>query len=565
MTGWIRSGVLACLVLIPALVSALSATAQAQSDWAVVPYGFGKIQQAERAAESVVRALVDRQVSVLSLHETRDRLVSRSRKPNETTAEDRARVREATGRAIEHAAYGRKNEARNEARAVISIAERSMETLNRDSGSARLVLDACLTLVRVDLQARDRRSALEQAKRCRRLVPDLLPRETTHPAEVIGALAEADNQLRRSGAEPLTVQAAGESCPVFMNGRRVGTTPFRTEGSSPGEWRVQVECGAEISRVHAITLGNKPVTLSVNPARDQRIDDRDVLGLRYANEADERLNLADDARALSEELNVGQLVLVRARGAGDALLVRWDRKRDRVVATASLLLDDRGIESLLREEQAERVPAAFLKTAEPDVKRKPAGAAPATAAAAIPDPETNARPAAAQAPHTLPAVTQAAGTEDTNTDAEPRDSSRKRPGLLIGGGILAGVGVATLAAGYGLQVRAQNLQVKAEGFEFGDPAQAAAQSDFESAKNLPYLGIAGSAMAAAAVPILLPNHAPKSALGWALGALAGVVGVGLIAYGATELSDATPLAALLMSSGVPLIEIPITQLVRIGR
>ena len=39
----------------------------------------------------------------------------------------------------------------------------------------------------------------------------------------------------------------------------------------------------------------------------------------------------------------------------------------------------------------------------------------------------------------------------------------------------------------------------------------------------------------------------------------------LIAFGATELSDETPLGALLMGSGVPLLEIPITQLVRIGR
>ncbi len=565
MTAWFRPAWLAFL-LGTLLAAPLSSSAHAQTDWAVVPYGYGKIQQAERAAESVVRALVDRQVSVLSLHETRDRFVARSRKPNETTAEDRARLREATGRAIEHAAYGRKHEARNEARAVISIAERNMETLNRDSASARLVLDACLTLVRVDLQSKDRASALEQAKRCRRLVPDLLPKETTHPAEVIGALAEADNQLRRSGAEALTVQAAGENCPVFMNGRRVGTTPFRTEGSSPGEWRVQVECGDEISRVHVITLGSKPVSLSVNAARDQRLDDRDVLGLRYANESDERLHLADDARALSEELNVGQLVLVRARGASDALLVRWDRTRDRVVATASLLLDERGIESLLREEQVERVPAAFLSPAagpDPEPKR-----APATRVATNreqPNRDVVLNEAAAE-----PEATAAIAEEPDPTDPiKPRDShepfARKRPGLLIGGGILAAVGIATLAAGYGLQVRARNLQIKAEGFEFGDPAQSAAQDDFDSAKNLPYLGLAGSAMMIAAVPMLLPEHAPKTALGWTLGALAGVAGAGLIAFGAVELSDETPLGVLLMSSGVPLLEIPITQLVRTGR
>jgi len=553
MGAWIRS---ACLVGL--LWSCLVPTVGAQADWAVVPYGHGDLQQAERAAESVVRALVDRQVSVLSLHETRDRLVARSRKPNETTAEDRTRVREATGRAIEHAAYGRRNEARNEARAVIGIAERSMETLHRDSASARLVLDACLTLVRVDLQAKDRMSALEQAKRCRRLVPDLLPKETTHPAEVIGALAEADNQLRRSGAETLTVQAAGDSCPVFMNGRRVGTTPFRVEGSSPGEWRVQVECGDELSRVHILTLGAKSVTLSLNAGRDQRIDDRDVLVLRYGSEADERTHLADDARALAEELNVGQLVLVRARGAGDALLVRWDRARGRVVATASLLLDERGIESLLREEQAERVPAAFV------------GGAAATPSAAPPSP--SATPSAGS---TQPLSAENAQADEQPTEAltgpaaepiePPPARSRQKSAVLIGGGILAGVGVATLATGYGLQVRAHNLQVRAESFAIDAPGQDAAQEDFNAAHNLPYIGVAGAGLLAAAVPMLLPDHAPKSALAWTLGALAGLAGAGFIAFGATQVGDSTPYGALLMATGVPLLEVPITQLVRMGR
>lgn len=442
MSAWIRHA-LPCapllsfwLLSLSVLSVSLPARTHAQNDWIVVPYGTGKNTHAERAAESVVRALVARRVSVLSLHETRDRWISHARKPNETTAEDRARLREATARAMEHAAYGRKTEARNEARAVLGIAERSMETLNRDSASARLVLDACLTLVRVDLQAKDRDSALQQAMRCRRIVPDLLPKESTHPAEVIGALAEADNQLRRSGAEPLTVQTSGESCPVFMNGRRVGTTPFHIEGSAPGEWRIQVECGDEISRVHVVTLGEKPVTLNVTPDRDQRIDYRDILTLRYTSDAHERQHLADDARAIANGLNVGQVVLVQARGASDALLVRWDRERGSVVATASLLLDERGIESLLREEQAERVPAAFLTPAAVAVAtREPAASQPAKEPAQKQSGEEQASEATAPEP------------EAAANDAAP---ARPRKSRRVWTGVLGATAIAATGAGIGL-------------------------------------------------------------------------------------------------------------------
>lgn len=438
MPAWIHYARLALFFV----VMLHSVTATAQSEWAVVPYGHGKLDQAERAAESVVRALLDRQVSVLSLHETRDRMVARSREPNETTAEDRTRIREATGRAIEHAAYGRRSEARNEARAVLSIAERSMETLNRESNHARLVLDACLTLVRVDLQAKDRASALEQAKRCRRLVPDLLPKESTHPAEVIGALAEADNQLRRAGAAELTVQTPGESCPIFMNGRRVGTTPFQVEGSSPGEWRVQVECGSDISRIHPVTLGSKPITLTIDAKRDQRIDDRDILALRYASEADEREALAGDARALAEDLNVSQLVLVRARGAGDALLVRWDRKRARVVATASLLLDDRGIESLLREEKVEGVPEGFA-TAGATADQGPAAHQPEGEAV----PDDGATKATAESP--------SPDASEQDTDLQPSDSpsSQRRIWTWVLGGASVAAAGAAIATGFAARAK----------------------------------------------------------------------------------------------------------------
>ena len=52
-------------------------------------------------------------------------------------------------------------------------AERTLESLNRETARARQLLDACLSLVRSALHENHRDQALEQAMACRRLVPDL--------------------------------------------------------------------------------------------------------------------------------------------------------------------------------------------------------------------------------------------------------------------------------------------------------------------------------------------------------------------------------------------------------
>jgi hypothetical protein len=103
-------------LLVGAFVACLfAATQQAQAEWVVVPYGAEPMRKAERAAELIVRALSNRRVPVISLHETRDRLRARSQRPSEPQAEDARAIAAHKDAAVEDAAFGRRDAARRNA------------------------------------------------------------------------------------------------------------------------------------------------------------------------------------------------------------------------------------------------------------------------------------------------------------------------------------------------------------------------------------------------------------------------------------------------------------------
>jgi hypothetical protein len=292
MSRWLcllRASVAALFSLLPALrAHAL--------DWVVIPYGAPETSAAVRAGDKLVAALAERRLAVASVHEVKDLFLSRSRPQQEPDPGAARTLAELRRRALDHAAYGRRDAARRAAEEALRSADAAPETLLRESDVARNVLDACLALVRVDLHAGDRPLAIQDARRCRALVPDLTPRESTHSAQVVGALAEADNELRRAGAGPLDVQApGGESCAAFVNGRRLGTTPFRYEHAPPGKVSVFLECDALRSRVHIVELGEQAQTLEIDARHDARISERDALALRYGSETELTEQLAGDA------------------------------------------------------------------------------------------------------------------------------------------------------------------------------------------------------------------------------------------------------------------------------
>jgi hypothetical protein len=309
-----------------------------------VAYGDDALQAALAAVHHLEAEATARRVPIISMHDARDRFSLRSRSPQTASASDLDALAKEAQQAIHHVAFGRTAAAQHSVQEIIALAERSLESLNRETATARQLLDACLALVRASAHDGKRDVAIEQAMRCRRLVPDLSPNESSHPANVIGVLAEADDQLRRMRVGKLSVRNRPErSCAVYLNGRHLGTTPFALDRASVGEYRVQVECDQNMpGRVHIVQLGDDPVELTVDTAFDAAIVTDPRLALRYASAAAARSELVEHAIQLGRDLRAEDVILVGAT-ADKAELLRVQVGHQRLVAGFALPMRSSGV------------------------------------------------------------------------------------------------------------------------------------------------------------------------------------------------------------------------------
>jgi hypothetical protein len=287
-----------------------AAGAQAFGRVFVVP-AYVDGDEAGRRSDDVERALRLRRIQIVSQHEGRDRLLATSRPPAVQLADDVTVMKRELEAAIEHLAFGHVSPARRSIDAVLVRAERAMETLNRESRTARVVLDACLGLVRAELQKKDRHKAVQQAIACRRLVPDLAPSDHLHPADVVGVVAEADDQLRRMRLGPIQVKSTSEEgCSVYANGRHVGTTPFTFERIAAGEYRFQLDCRGIQSRVHVVTLVDEPIEIGIDTQLDEAIDTKTRVSLRYPSFDAQATRALKHASAVGSVVRADDVILI---------------------------------------------------------------------------------------------------------------------------------------------------------------------------------------------------------------------------------------------------------------
>lgn len=523
--------------------------AQPMGPTVVVPFGAESGAPFAEATK-LEGALGDARVPVISLHEAHDRFLARSFPPASVAPADiDLLVREAQA-AIDHVAFGRAAAAERSVQRIVGLAERGLETMNRDTRAARKILDACLALVRASLHEHQRDEALEQAMRCRRLVPDLAPSDVAHPANVVGALAEADDQLRRMRTGELRVRAQPEQhCEVYLNGRHLGHTPFTLERAPAGEYRVQIECDSESpGRVHRVVLGDDPVQLVVRPGFDRRVGTEPRLWLHYKSEEQEQTSMVLDALQVASSVSAedvvllglvgSQLTVLRVRAGSGTLVagVRESALTDAVSwkAVVEKLANGRysGVDPSNYKAQPEVVEAGANRTSRAGATRN-------------------------ESPRT------AEQHPDDPKGEGALHASTRRPAQIMGW-VLLGTGLATLGASFGLYAHSRSLRHAAEQGVPGSPEQQRDQTRYEDFRLLPLLGVAGSALAIGAVPLLLPKRPPHTA-GWVGGALAGALGLAAMAIGAVQARDEPVLGGVLVSCGAPLVTIPITQLVRASR
>jgi hypothetical protein len=529
------------------------ACAQPLGKTVVVPYFIGDREGAALdLAKQADAALRVKRATLISLHDARDRFTARSREPQTASVSDIDALAKEAHIAIEHVAFGRTAAAQRSVRQIIELAERSLETLNRETATARTLLDACLSLVRASLHDNKRDDAIEQAMRCRRLVPDLAPSEVSHPAIVVGALAEADDQLRRMRVGNLNVQVRPErACDVYLNGRQLGHTPFSLDRAPVGEYRVQAECRAQPGRVHVVELGDEPTQLTVDSDFDERVRTEPRLGLHYATSEQARAAVVAHATLAGREVRAEDVVLL---GVFDArvILLRVQVRHERLVAGASLPTNASA--SAISQALDQLAQARFAGVNPEDFRSRD------TIAERAGSPAGPTAQSAAPAPVAEHQASKSAEAEPAKPSSQP---ARTRA-LHITGGVLAATGVAVLGTGFGLYAYSQALKEDAQAHIADSDEQRTAQAEYDDFHLKPLLGVAGSALATAALPMLMPKRPPRGPAAWVAGALAGAAGIAMVAVGAVHArnEDGAVFGTLLASTGAPLISVPITQLVR---
>jgi len=545
----------------------LSAHAQTLRGTVIIPEASGTSldASAEQTVDRIEAALKERPVGIISLHEARDRFVAWSRPPTGAEEGDVDVLAREARAALEHVAFGRTQAAQKSVKEVLSRAERALESLNRETATARQVLDACLALVRAELHRDDRAAALVQAASCRRLVPDVAPNQSLHPANVIGALAEADDQMRRLRTGRLhVISKPGASCAVYVNGRHLGTTPFTLERAVAGQYRVQVECSAERGRVHMVTLGDTPVELAVDSQLDHAIRSEPRLHFAYG------AGRVNESLAQLHAMEVGRLIgaeqVVQVRSAGDfwvlsRLTVSGGRLVGRSRVTKREPLDRQELEKALDELWQGRIDntgqAALVAGSE-----------------GVPTTEERASDTVVEG--TAPT----SETSDESSDTSPTPSSEAGDAprwMSLKHGL--GLGVAAIAAASwatGLVFEAERVRKDDEltSLSVTDPRVPGLQKEYDRASEMRWIGV-GGALGVVAAPLLVKPREMVPWWGYAISA----AGAGVVAVGVVELlrSDTCELTgeggfciqarnsagrgALMVAGGLPLVSVLPAQLV----
>jgi hypothetical protein len=525
----------ALVVLLVLSTGAAGARAQPMEEVFVLPVGIGRPGQSfDSAAELVERAVREMDIPLVSHHDGRDRFLGHSWAPQQASRTDLEAVAEAARDANEHVAFGRTNAARRRVQDLMTHAESALETLNRQTTTARNVLDACLALVRSALQEEKRDAALSQAMRCRQLVPDLSPSTAAHPANVVGVLAEADNLLRRMRIGKLSVRSEpNQRCSVYVNGRHLGTTPFDLEHAAPGDYRVQVECGRMPGRVHLVRLGEPPAELLVDSDFDAATQTEPRLGLIYATADAARALFVGHAARIGRLIGAADVVVVEALG-DELVLTRVQAEHGRVVAFTRIpsttnisairaALTDLGEGRVAHELAAED--AAQLDLSPRTLKPEETLGSDEPERGVIPSRRADQE------------VEKERTSDEREEAASSRPSGPRRIRRAVGEtAVAAGAASFALAAVFARHRHHRGDELRATSWV--DPTFALRVRDWENARPAPYVFAAvGAALATAGVvgmSLASEGDSPR----W-LPAVAGTVGVALATWGGIDVARGT--------------------------
>lgn len=225
-----------------------------------------------------------------------------------------------TDSAVRNLARGRYTVAKKELSEAMELGDRGLLTIAREEKRAREIFDACLYLVRAHWEVGRHDQAREQALRCRRLFPDLLPTShQKHTPEVRTLMREADERLSHGPRGALRVTSSPAGCVMRLGGIQMGTTPVVVEDLASQTYRVQVECGpkgeASEARVYTVPVTEGTTELHVDVSLDRALAEEPDgtatdLSLHYTSADEAQRRLPAHSAALLTGLGYDELWLL---------------------------------------------------------------------------------------------------------------------------------------------------------------------------------------------------------------------------------------------------------------
>ncbi|MBX3246889.1 MAG: PEGA domain-containing protein [Myxococcales bacterium] len=438
---------------------------------------------------------------------------------------------------------------------AMHLIERAIETLSREERGARQALDACLVLSRLYLETGRLPQAREHTLGCRRLVPDLTPLPRTHPPEVVELVRTVDAHLARMPA--IRVESTPSQCPVLLNGRELGTTPFEVRAPQ-GQYRVQVVCdvndsGSLRSRVRELILGSESVTIRFDVNLDQAILSEENIILQYRSSSVARRRAHRDAETIGRQLHVSTVLHLSAQASG----WRLDRVRvhdGRPSASVWLSESPSAQEASLAIEALRVGRSLDLSGSEPRV--------------VVPwAPDEAGAPPRAQGDVDHGQGVGSAAHQSYETDAYTNG------GRIASGLSLSILGLGAISAGIYSHRQANSAAVRLRGSNRLVVGFVDMVDSFDGARRRNLI-LSGSAalFLSAGIPLLARRHARTPWWSWTIGAagLAAVFIGALVSAGSRQCLDADCLrrsapetiGALLLAAGLPLVVLPFAQTTR---
>jgi len=245
---------------------------------------------------------------------------------------------------------GENNLAIDTAERCLRQAGERLESELRDEEIATAAFNLCLYEVRALIQSARRGDAYSKALTCRRMALDLSPSRNVHPESVREIMTQVDRDLKKGESGKLTIITNPPGCTIYVNSRRRGTTLWQSpqseatlvlEALPPGAYSVQARCGSdEISRVHRVYLGLRPLIVRIDEHFDRAIHTDEMLVLHYETPDDQvRWRLAH-ALEVARTAQLTEIYLVSS--ANERGLVRVDRisaLQKKVIASVLLQFD----------------------------------------------------------------------------------------------------------------------------------------------------------------------------------------------------------------------------------